>query len=171
MPTRKSDVVDENTGEVTGDIELYQEPLLSNAELNSIETTKESVLAQLEAWGLPADDLIIGDVYRFVEDKDELIGVPFVMLQWKFGDSPATGAEYVQIRAVRTDTNEKIGIFDSGVGIRRQLSDLTESRLKAHKPAYNGAIAHKGLTASEYGPKHDEAGNLIRPGGKTYYIA
>lgn len=171
MSARKNGNVNSETGEVKDEVALYQEPQLDRQALNGIDTSEQALNDLVASWGLNPDDLIIGDVYRFVEDKDDLIGVPLVLVQWQFGLSESYLSDYVQVKAVRMDTNEKIGIFDSGLGIYGYLSELTEKRLKEGKAAYNGAVAPKGLTVSEYGPKLDDAGNMIRPGGKTYYFA
>lgn len=178
MPTRKNDALNLATGEVSDELELaLVEPEFSNAELNALDTSEDGLRALIESWGLDTSDLIIGDVYRFVEDKDELIDVPFMIVQWKFGVSEGYGSRYVQARGVITGTNEKIGLFDSGVGIAQQLWELSEDRLKKNreagkylKPPYNGAIAPKGLTRSDY-PAKTQADGTVRPAGTTYYIA
>ena len=145
---------------------------MTNTELNSIETSEEALTRLSLEWGLTAEDLLIGDEYPLVADKDELVGVPLFLVQWKFGVSQNFGSEYVQAKAVRLDTNAKIGIFDSGVGIYGALAELTDKRIADGKPAYNGAAIRGGLTKSEYPPKFDEStGEMIRPAGKTYYFA
>ena len=158
-----TEMVNTATGEVI-------EAQLTNRELMEISADEQSLRELIESWGLAPSDLIIGDAYPLAE-KDDLIGVPLALVQWKFGTSRNFGSEYVQIKAVRMDTQSKVGIFDSGLGIYGALNELTDARIAAGKPAYNGAIVQKGLTKSEYPPKFDENGVMVRPAGVTYYFA
>lgn len=166
----KTDVSRETTGTEVVNIANGEiiEAQLDTQGLNTLATDERSILALFEEFGLTADDLIIGDAYPLA-DKDDLLDVPLALIQWKFGVSQNFGSEYVQIKAVRLDTNQKVGIFDSGVGIYGALNDMTEARIKAGKPAYNGAVIPRGLTKSEYPPLMDGA-VMVRPGGTTYYF-
>lgn len=166
--TAKQEVVNKKSGEITplG----TEEAILTSAELNNLATDETSLLALLESWGLTGSDLLIGDAYPLA-DKNDLIDVPLMFVQWKFGTSDQYGTEFVQIKAVRTDTGERMSIFDSGVGICATLHELSDLRYDAGKPAYNGAMVPKGLRRSDYSAKTNDKGEVIRPAGTTFYLS
>lgn len=114
---------------------------------------------------------LIGDGFELIKDKDSLVGVPFVIVDFQFTTSkdrtdPETGepTQFVTARLV-TETNRKLIINDGSTGIRDQLRSVGE---------IGGAVLYvpRGLRVSEYqveivgknGKTHTEP-------AKTYYLS
>lgn len=97
----------------------------------------------------------IGDGFTMLDDKDKLINVPFIALQWRFtpGDF---GKQYVIMRVV-TDTGDKYVITDGGTGIAQQMASFTERTKRT-----GGLLVKRGLRKSEY---DNEFGH-----GTTHYL-
>ncbi|QHC22299.1 hypothetical protein [Streptomyces sp. GS7] len=81
--------------------------------------------------------------YPVIKDKRELVGVPFISLEWRFHDG--NNSEYVSVVIMRRDNS--LAVFsDGGTGICKQYKELTE-RIERQR----GPIRHDdGLSASEY---------------------
>ena len=104
--------------------------------------------------------------FDVVKDKNDLIGRPFLILDWSTGmgeKGPFTSVLII------TQDNRKLIINDGSTGIHEQLSRL---------PKLDGNVigVHKGLRKSEY-DIHDDNGEVIinpktgRPErGTTFYL-
>ena len=136
---------------------------ISADELRNI-TSFQDALNLISAKGIETVNSsdVIGDGFTLLEskDKERLVGVPFLLLSWRFAKGNV--GEFVSAHLVTTH-NEKFIINDGSTGIMQQLADLTKSGV-------NGGIACKrGLRKSEYeytDPKTGEVSNAV-----TYYIA
>lgn len=149
------------------------------AEPNIIPQYDVEKLGSLTSWGDVADllessnvqtlyaDQVAGDGFTLLssDDKAKLIGVPMVLLEWRFNNG-AQG-RFVSVRAVAKtgvdDTDVKKVIFNDGsTGILQQLTEITEKT-----SAQGGLIVRKGLRVSQY-TYEDEKG-VERP-AETYYL-
>lgn len=77
--------------------------------------------ATYESLSEGADETLSRDTYTSADEKDELIGVPFVITGITFRPSDKKeGGDYVSLEATTKD-NERIVINDGSTGIRRQI--------------------------------------------------
>lgn len=126
-------------------------------DLRSIASFQDAVrLIETEMGGTLIDaSQEIGDGFTMLDDKDKLINVPFVALQWRFtpGDF---GKQYVIMRVV-TESGDKYVITDGGTGLAQQMASFTERTKRT-----GGLLVKRGLRKSEY---DNEFGH-----GVTHYL-
>lgn len=101
----------------------------------------------------------IGDGFKLLENKDQICGVPLLLVTWDFhmGDH----GEFVSIKAVTKD-GQKLIINDGSSGLYKQLAEYS-----AKKNKQGGMLCQKGLRRSDY-KYTDENGNE-KP-ATTYYL-
>jgi len=104
-------------------------------------------------------DQEIGDGFKLLENKDQLIGVEMLFVSWDFhmGDH----GEFVSVKCVTRD-GQKYILNDGSSGIRDQLMGLS-----AKKNQNAGLYAKKGLRRSDY--KYEDENGNEKP-ATTYYI-
>jgi len=137
--------------------------------LGAIETVDDA-LALFEQEGIDSlDDYGAG--FQVV-DKDTLVNVPMVLIQWVFRYGREFGSAMVVGFGV-TKNNERV-IFTDGseTGIRRQLEDVTKARVARNHPnPQAGLVIKRGVKRDEF-PRYmrdpqtnefliDEEGNRI----------
>ena len=103
----------------------------------------------------------IGDGFTLLEDKDTLINVPFIALQWSFvqGDfvnDDGEKTEFIVMRLVTGD-GRKVVLTDGGTGIAEQIRSY-----EARTGNTGGLIVQRGLRKSEYENEHGA--------GVTHYL-
>lgn len=136
--------------------------------------------AAMERAGLTEDDAIVGSAYEPVE-KDELIGVPFLIVTLAYNRDQVTDREYLIARCVTKQDPSRMVVFtDGGTGVARQLAGYVRERLATGQPAWEGYYIAHGLRVSEY-PVHKDGTPLsrqeisdgVKPSsvGRTFYIA
>ena len=114
-----------------------------------------------------------GTGFKVLDNKDRLIGVPFVILSWRFNDgdyetAPGEKGVFVSCEVV-TKHGEKYIINDGGSGICRQLNMVSAQRQERNHPhPQNGLLVDGGLTKSEY-EYTDEKGKTSP--ATTYYLS
>lgn len=121
-----------------------------------------------------ADEL--GDGFSKVEDKDLLVGIPFMILDFRFNESEY-GDQYVTVSCM-TKANEKLIFNDGSSGVRDQLFNLKD------RPNRTFLVPH-GLRKSQYDIcadclrphpttrdvcSHCTSSNNERKSGSTFYI-
>lgn len=147
MPTqKKSDQTESDSTEVAPSIDW-----------GKISSPQDARIA-LEAAGVPLFNStnILGDGADFIKDKNLLVGVPFLILDWHFIVDEKTQREYVNV-LVMNGQGEKARFNDGSTGIYSQLKKVTEEYGKV-------AISCKfGLRKSEY----DKDGQPAT----TYYLS
>lgn len=118
-----------------------------------------------------------GSGFRLV-DKSELVGVPFLILEWMFNEGDFSDDGFVTVYAV-TNKDDRVIFNDGSTGVRDQLRTVTSQRVKnAHPNPQIGLACEGGLTVSNY-YRHEDTGVISRrkPDGKgwipaaTYYLA
>jgi len=122
---------------------------------------------------------LVGDVDDFSEygtgfvvldkrDKDRLVGVPFVIVEWRFNHSAQYQGDFVSALVV-TESGEKYVINDGSTGICTQLKSVLERRIKNNRARPNtGLTVRGGLRRSDYDTT-DGDGNPIK--ATTYYLS
>lgn len=134
--------------------------------------TPQAVAQYFETLGVnvadnDADGIKVVDI---LDDKDRLIGVPFIMLGWDF--NKGSFGDFVSIEAMLSD-GSRIIINDGSTGIAKQVRELTEHRqASGHPSPFGGRMVRNGLRKSDYevtivNPKGDEE---TIP-ATTYYLA
>lgn len=117
-----------------------------------------------------------------IENKDELVGKPFMILRWRFNTSDKYGEGQIfvsmEIAFETRDANDNrvltyAVLNDGSTGIRDQMIRLTEHRKEQGKlDPYAVRAAKGGLRRSDYiadipDPK---TGEMIPTAAKTYYV-
>lgn len=111
---------------------------------------------------ITAEDAL-GNGFTLIKDKDKLLGVSFLALEWRFNASDKFGeGEFVSIYCI-TEDDKKYVINDSGVGICKKLRELSD-----RTGQYGPMFVAQGLTVSRDYATTDSNGNTIM--GTTYYI-
>ncbi len=134
------------------------ERIISRAQLSAVTSFDEAMEMAASTFGGVIDaSEVFGDGF-VLANKDDLIGIPFVILNYTFhkGDF---GDDFVVCRAV-TAADQKVVITDGSTGIREQLRSFNGQN--------GGIFAKRGLTKSEYVYKDDKGKDVP---AATFYIA
>lgn len=86
---------------------------------------------------------VLGDGAEFIQDKNKLVGVPFLILDWKFIIDEDTEREYVNVLIMGAN-GEKARFNDGSTGIYAQLKQVSENVGKI------GIEVKQGLRRSDY---------------------
>lgn len=148
------------TGIVTPDelddgslVEFITEPnTFDNETLANIDTFADAMRLATKAFGGVVnahEDKNLGTGFRLTDDDDKyrLIGVPLLLLDWRFNDGDF-GKEFVSIHAIQQNedgTATKLVINDGGTGICRDLRNYTDKTGRK-----GGLFLRKGLRFSDY---------------------
>lgn len=135
-------------------------------ELQAIESFDDALRLATEKYGagniaLASD--VIGDGFKLLENKDQLIGIQMIVLSWTFnmGDF----GEYASARIVTHEDNgvsRKYVVNDGSTGIRDQLMSY-----EAKTGRTGGLLVSKGFRRSDY-EFEDDKGKKQK--GTTYYL-
>lgn len=141
-------------------------------DLRSLATLEDAVrLIEREFGGVADATTEIGDGFTMLEEKDKLLNVPMVVMQWVFatGDYTRDGerTEYV-IARILTEHAEKFIVTDGGTGICAQLREY-----EARTGRTGGLMCGRGLRKSEYDtvdgvPTTDKS--IANGRGETFYL-
>lgn len=127
----------------------------------------ESALAALDAAGLRYQGMDEFGTGFVLADKSALVGVPFVIMEWRFNAGDFDGG-FVSAACVTQD-GRKVIINDGSTGIRDQLLMVTTQRVaQGNEAPQNGLVVYGGLTVSNY-TYTDEKGKQIP--ATTYYLS
>lgn len=103
---------------------------------------------------------VLGDGFALLEDKDTLIGVPVILMEWSF--NAGDFGDFVSVRLVAKD-GRKLIMNDGSTGIMAQLRSYTERTGR-----YHGLAVRRGLRRSDY-TFPDPTTGKDKP-AKTYYL-
>lgn len=111
-------------------------------------------------------DQVMGDGFTLLSnaDKGMLVGLPMLLMDWRFSDGNH-GGKMVSIHLLvqnKDRSTSKYIVNDGSTGILEQLAALT---IKTGQTG--GLIVKRGFRVSEYDVE-DEKGNIIQ--AKTYYL-
>lgn len=132
----------------------------------------DSAVAALVAAGVEIDkstDYGTGFSILPTKDKISLVGVDFLIVEWRFNDSDKfEGAAFVSALVVTKD-GRKLILNDGSTGIYQQLRLITAARIKReHNQPQAGVLVRGGLSRSEY-DYVDEKGK--KSAASTYYLS
>lgn len=139
-------------------------PLFSNENYKEIQSFSDAMALAQSSFGalVTADDL--GDGFQLCEDKNQLVGVPMVVLAvfLRSGDL----GEYIVARAV-TEDNRKVVIVDGGTGLAVQLKEYMDS----HDGQWP-QLWKRGLRVSKYTYEVEDkkTGEVRNAPAETFYL-
>lgn len=126
----------------------------------------DSALAALENAGIGYESISDYGTGFSVTDKEKLVGVPFIALEWRFNTGDF--GSFVSA-AIVTKTGQKLILNDGSTGIREQFQMVSAKRsADGHKSPQAGLMVPNGLSVSNYNYT-DEKGE-VRP-ARTYYLS
>lgn len=145
-------------GIVANGSDIANSATLSTQDLRSI-TSFEDAQRLLADRGLTLRDATheLGDGFKMLEDKNGLLGTPFILIGWGWAEGDYKN-RYVIARVV-TSAGDKYIITDGGTGICAQMKDYEESLKGGHDPL----MVSRGLRKSEYVNEHGA--------GVTFYLS
>jgi hypothetical protein len=125
----------------------------------------ESALAALDTAGFSYESISdYGTGFRVIE-KDKVIGVPFIVMEWRFNEGDF--GEFCSA-AIVTKNGDKFVINDGSTGIRLQLQMVTAARIAQGKVnPQAGLMVPNGLTVSSYETEID--GKMTK--ARTFYLS
>ena len=93
-----------------------------------------------------------GDGFALVKDKDSLVGIPMLIVEFQFNEGDF--GDFVAVRAFRMDNKEKVVIIDGSTGIRDQVSrwveHITGAKYELGRTYIQPIRLKRGLVRSEY---------------------
>lgn len=139
-----------------------------DADLAAIGSFADAVKA-LEAFNVAVEKTSdYGTGFVIVKDKNVLIGVDFLILDWRFTDSSKYEGDFVSAACVTKD-GRKLILNDGSTGIRDQLKLVTSERIKkGHDHPQAGILVQNGLVRSDY-DYTDEKGKTTK--ASTFYLS
>lgn len=90
---------------------------------------------------------LIGDGFALTK-KEDLVGIPMIVIDWEFLIDEKSGREYATVRAIlKTDgVNNKVRFNDGSTGVLAQCKEMEEAGVVPGTPVFFGG----GLRASNY---------------------
>jgi len=135
--------------------------MFDDNDLRGITSFDEAMKAAQKEYGEIVDaSTAIGTGFDLMdtEGKDQLVGVPFIVLEMRFNWSEAYNQEFVSFLAV-TEDGRRFIVNDGSTGVYRQLRTFYDEWKRP-----GGLLVKGGLRRSDY-PANDE-----RPAGTTFYL-
>lgn len=140
-------------------------------------TSFEDAMAALNSAGIVVESSDeYGNGFQVV-DKDLLVGVNFVILEWRFNEGSFGDRQFVSASCV-TEDNRKVVINDGSSGVAAQLARITDSRRERKiANSQSGLVVKGGLIKSEYYYREETKEISRNPEGKgwtraaTYYLS
>ena len=160
----------EGAQEATSSELAVRDRRIDDEDLASI-TSIEDAVRILDSYDAPIEDFSdYGTGFEILENKDQLVDKPILILEWRFNPSKEFGGEFVSA-VVMTRKGEKFIINDGGTGIARQLRAVTNRRVaKGHPTPTKGLTVEKGLRKSTYTTVININGEDKEIEGTTYYL-
>jgi len=188
VPTRKPHSTDAETDALVNGVladlgvEVMESQDNSNAEvatrkfnreeLGSIQSFAEAMALAASQYGtvLQAHEVPeLGDGFTMVEDKEDLVDKPFLILTWEFHESDMNDGEWTLLRCVSEGKNgeaEKFVFTDGSTGISRELKEFTL------KTGRDGAMfVRHGLRFSKYYIDEDTKEALTKRQVQEYMVS
>lgn len=132
---------------------------VTDAELNAVASFEDAVRLATEVYGDLVPSYELGDGFTAVDSKDDLVGVPFLIIGWGLGWSDFGVGERFSIVRVVTQDNQKLRFVDGSTGVHRQLMDS----FRGSPVNFRAILAIDGLQRNEYTPR-DENGDVLTDG-------
>lgn len=145
--------------------------ILDDESLSAV-TSIEDVKQLLSDHGLvleSTDQYGIG--FHILKNKDQLVGEPFAILEWRFNASDLNEGGFVSALCVSAK-GDKFVVNDGGVGIYEQLKMVTAQRTKkGHAHPQAALFVAEGLTRSDYDTVVNVNGKDQTIKGTTFYLS
>lgn len=141
--------------------------VFSEVELASI-TDFDSAVALINSKGIkPKDISDYGSGFEVVTDKNTLVGVPFIILEWHTNKSDYDEKGYLSATLITKD-GRKLVLNDGGTGIPVQLAEIAAARTADGDPNPTASlICAKGLRRSDYEYVNDKGRKAT---ASTFYL-
>lgn len=124
-------------------------------------TTWEAAIAEFGIGEIiPAADAF-GDGSQLTDNKDELCGVAFLVLDWRYVTDPQTDRQYVNVLVMLKESQTKVRFNDGSTGVADQCRAFEEKRGKR-----GGIYCPRGLRRSDYTVEIDGK----KQAATTYYF-
>lgn len=155
--------------------EMIVEPndvFMSRDALDSFDAS--NVADWLENLGLSEEDLQVAGSDWELTDKDDLVDLPFVIVEWEHKPSQQFGGMYAIVRAVIPESGAKVVFADGGSGVASQLLKTSTERRDKGLPSntwQHGLNVKHGLTRSDYDAHTSNVTGEVVPAGTTYYLS
>lgn len=134
---------------------------ISEDAIKSIDTFEQALALFNETGGVVPIGEVAGDGFAILKEKETLVNIPFLLLDWSEILDPETQRLYASIRLITSD-GRKYRISDGSTGIYKQLKEIREH---PKKPREKGIAVPKGLVASGYfvaeDKKNDDGSPMI----------
>lgn len=134
-----------------GSAELeYLPPRIDDDDLARIESVEDAVALGEQIYGQQATSVadVIGTGFVKLDDKevDQLVGVRFYVLSWRFSAGEyGDESEFVSVQLITAKGGEKFIITDGGSGIYTQLKRITKDTGQ-----YGHLWVDRGIRTSDY---------------------
>lgn len=147
--------------------------LMDDADLGAIQSFADA-MALLQSAGMTVADITeeYGTGFDVLDDKRQLVKVPFLILSWRF--SEGDHGKFVSMMIVTREAggvSRKLIVNDGSTGIRKQMEEISEDRLQKFKgdvnKAHAGLLVPKGLRISEYDYVNDKG---VKTPASTFYL-
>lgn len=140
----------------------------SDSDLREIHSWDDALHVAAESGEILRASEEIGSGFKILDDKDKLLKVPFMALEWRFNSGQYENrygekTDFVSV-TVFTKHGDRYILNDGSTGIARQLRELSD-RTGKYGPLY----VEEGLRVSRDYPVTLPDGRKIL--GTTYYIA
>lgn len=157
-----------STREISADvIAESNKRLMSDTDLASINSFTDAMNAAEGTFGAVDDFADYGSGFSVLDDKDKLVKIPFVILEFTF--SQGEMGEFVSAPLV-TEDGRKLILNDGSTGICKQLREVRDRRIERDIFPAQGALAvRNGLRVSSY--KYVDPTTGKETPAKTYYLA
>ncbi len=109
----------------------------------SAETFEEAVSAAGGLGNVVHIGKVVGDGFSLLTDKNALVGLPLMILEWIERNDETSGRDYMSMRLLTND-GRRLVVNDGSTGIADQLRELTRAGVE-HGPVYC-----RGLRRSDY---------------------
>lgn len=140
--------------------------VIEESDLRNIKSLDDA-LALMDSFDGAEDFSDYGSGFEVIDNKDVLIGVPFLAMEWRFTRSKQYGGEFVSILTITKDGVKGI-VNDGSTGICAQMRRVTDERIAAgRRNPQTGLVVSRGLRRSDYTTEVN--GNSIE--ASTYYLA
>lgn len=117
---------------------------MSEDAIVSIDSYEQALALVNNNGGIVEIGEVAGDGYVITKDKDILLNIPFLLIDWKEVTDPETLRDYATIRLITSD-GRKYRLSDGSTGIYKQLTEIRD-----RTGFVTGIRVPKGLTKSEY---------------------
>lgn len=146
--------------------DLLPSRLFGDEELAGIKTAEEALALVREVFGgiTPAEE-VLGNGFSILDSdkKGQLVGVPLLLVEWRFNDGEQ--GKFVSINAVAIQEGgniRKLIVNDGSTGLMEQLAAYTN-----RTGLFGGLLVKKGLKESRY-KFTDENGD--KKDASTFYL-